>query len=150
MRCTDGQPVLEQDCKALSDELGVAKACSGFKNGDDRQCVDAQKQSCPTLDASECAPNRMAKRVCVDTDSGPTWDSQSLQPDCTDGQMCFPSDANSFVCVTPPVQACPGGTHCEGLMLVECAGNAASGYVVIDEKACPTRCQSMANMSVCD
>ncbi|HEY4179570.1 MAG TPA: hypothetical protein VGM90_22170 [Kofleriaceae bacterium] len=150
MRCVDGQPMLEADCTALSTELGLAKACSGFKAGEDRECVDVQKLSCSTADAIECAPNRMAQRVCVETDFGMTWDSRSLQPDCSSGQQCFPSDVNSFACVTPPVMQCPAGTHCEGLTLVQCAGNATAGYVIVEQKACPNRCQTMANMSVCD
>jgi hypothetical protein len=146
----DGQPTMEDDCNALSEELGVMKACSGFKSTEDRRCVDVQKQSCDAIDAVDCGPNHMTKRVCVETDFGMTWDSRSLQPDCAADQQCFPSDVNTFACVTPPLIQCPTRTHCEGTTLVRCDGNATAGFVVVEQKICPSRCQVLGGMATCD
>ncbi len=132
---------MEQDCIALGEQLGVEKQCGPLKSAEDRHCVDLRQMSCATAGAIECAPGRKAQRTCVETDFGMIWDSQSLEPTCTEGQACHPTTAGAFVCVTPPTKSCTGRAQCDGLTLEMCAGNMTDGYVVVSTMACPTRCE---------
>lgn len=141
MRCTNGAPVMEQDCLALSEELGIEKQCGATKASEDRTCIDLRQMSCPTAGMQECTTNRMAVRTCVETDFGMVWSSGSLSPTCTAGQQCHPTNAGEFVCVTPPTKSCTAKAQCDGLMLETCAGNASDGYVVVSTMACATRCE---------
>ena len=140
MRCTNGAPVMETDCIALGEALGVEKQCGTLKADEDRHCVDLRQMSCPTVGASECAPGRKALRTCVETDFGMIWDSQELDT-CTAGQQCHPTTMGEFVCVTPPPEMCTGIAQCDGLVLEMCAGNAMDGFVVVSSTPCPTRCE---------
>lgn len=140
MRCTNGAPVMETDCIALGEALGVEKQCGTLKADEDRHCVDLRQMSCPTVGARECAPGRKALRTCVETDFGMIWDSQELDT-CTAGQQCHPTTMGEFVCVTPPPKMCTGSAQCDGLVLEMCAGNAMDGFVVVSSTPCPTRCE---------
>jgi hypothetical protein len=141
MRCTNGAPVMELDCLALSEELGIEKQCGATKNSEDRTCVDLRQMSCPTVGASECTQNRKAVRTCTGTDFGMVWNAGSLSPTCTAGQLCQPTNAGEFVCVTPPTTACAGKAQCEGTTLQMCAGNATDGYVLVSSMNCPAQCE---------
>lgn len=140
MRCVDGAPMMEADCVALGESVGVEKQCGSLKANEDHRCVDVRQMSCAMTGVSGCAPGRKAVRTCVETDFGLIWDSQPLDT-CTSGQECHPTTMGAFVCVTPPAKACPARMNCDGNTLEVCAGNPADGFVVVSTMACPTRCE---------
>jgi hypothetical protein len=140
MRCVSGAPMMETDCVALGETLGVEKQCGTLKASDDRHCVDLRQMSCTTAGATECAPGRKAQRTCVETDFGMIWDSQTIEM-CTAGQQCHPTTMGAFVCVTPPTKSCSAAAQCDGMTLEMCAGNATDGYVVVSSMSCPTQCE---------
>ena len=149
-RCTNGAPVMETDCTALGEMLGIEKQCGTLKASEDRHCVDLRQTSCATAGVTECGPNRKAQRTCVETDFGMVWDAEPLE-DCTQGQECHPTTMGEFVCITPPTKSCRAMAQCDGLTLEMCAGNASDGYVVISSTSCPSRCEVRLDNSIaCD
>ncbi|MFN0250203.1 MAG: hypothetical protein ACKV2T_25185 [Kofleriaceae bacterium] len=150
MRCVSGAPMMETDCVALGEMIGVEKQCGTLKASEDRHCVDLRQTSCATAGATECAPGRRAQRTCVETDFGMIWDSQSIEM-CTTGQVCQPTTMGEFVCITPPAKACAAAAQCDGMMLETCAGNPTDGYVVVSSMACPSRCEvRLDGTTACD